>query len=498
MHINYIQVLSFAVCAFIISAYLIVSRRPKSRVPHIPLGLVVLYFLFKIFVPIFNAADIKGTASSFETAAAIVLWMAVIRIIVYLIVDYFLRKRRELAIPTITRDFGLAIAYIVIVMIVLKQRTDVNLGSLLTTSAILTAVIGFAMQDTLGNLFSGLALQIEHPYQMDDWIGFEGIEGKVIGITWKSTKLLTRTEELIFVPNNVIAKSVLTNFSRPTPKHVTSLEVGTSYNDPPHKVRKAITETILNHPRVTKSHPPLVAMTKYDNFSINYKAFFATEDFATEGKTRFEILNDLWYKFRRDGIKIPYPMQEQMDISPAEVKENAKAARASDEREIFDTLGRIDIFTSLADSGKRDLAGRIAVLPFAAGENIVLQGAEPGPMYVIKEGTCAVFVAHDGGALTEVARMGPMQFFGEMSVLTGAPRTATVKALTEVVCYEIEKEDLRALITSNQDVLLSISGVLAKRQASLDKQKAKIEDAARIATEQQNQLMSKIKSFFGL
>ena len=93
MHINYIQVLSFAVCAFIISAYLIVSRRPKARVPHIPLGLVVLYFLFKIFVPIFNAADIKGTASSFETAAAIVLWMAVIRIIVYLIVDYFLRKR---------------------------------------------------------------------------------------------------------------------------------------------------------------------------------------------------------------------------------------------------------------------------------------------------------------------------------------------------------------------------------------------------------------------
>lgn len=493
-----LKVIIFAGFTLFLGSYLIVSKSQKSRIPKVPLGLLVLFFLLKTFASIFKYADLEPTAVSIDVAAAIVLWMAIIRIVVYFVVDFFIRQKKKIAIPTITRDFGLAIVYIIIAMIVLKHRTDINLGSLLTTSAILTAVIGFAMQDTLGNLFSGLALQLEHPYQIDDWVGFEGIEGKVVGITWKSTKILTRTEELIFVPNNTIAKSRLINFSRPSPKHITYFEIGTSYNDPPHKVREAITDVVMNHPMVDRNHTPLVMVAKYDNFSISYKVFFATEDFATEGKTKAEILNDLWYKFKREGIKIPYPIQEEWQVDPLliEKKENERLQMEIDE--IPSVLEKIDIFSDLTQDIRKELAGKMDVLQFAIHENIVTQGDPPGPMYIIKEGECSILVSHGDNLPVEVATLEPMQFFGEMGVLTGSPRTATVKAKTHVVCYEIEKEDIREIFEKHPSVMSSVSLILVRRQAALEKHKAKTEDAMKIATEQQNQLISKIKSFLGL
>lgn len=490
--------LAFASLAILLMFYNTISHKDKSRLPRIPLGLFILYLLLKIVVPIFEHTNLSDNAATVNIAATIALWMGVARFVVYIVIDYFIRKKRGMAFPTITRDFGLAIIYIIIAMIVLKHRTNINLGSLLTTSAILTAVIGFAMQDTLGNLFSGLALQIEHPYQIGDWIGFENIIGKVVGITWKSTKILTPTEEMIFVPNNTISKSTLTNFSKPSPRHIAFIEIGTSYNDPPHKVRKAVIEVIKNHPKTLLDFEPAVRVVKYDNFSVNYKAFFATDDFANEGKTKTEILNDLWYKFRRNGIKIPYPMQEQMDISVTEQREEKRLKRAKDEEMIETTLEKIDLFTKLSPETRKDLSQRIAIFEFAAGETIVWQGAEPGPMYIIKEGECAVMVSNDGGDSVEVARLKPMQFFGEMSVLTGQPRTATVKTIMETICLEIEKEDLKATFSNNSEALAKVGEVLAARQAALNRHKAKMEEEAQVRAEQEKQLMSKIKSFLGL
>lgn len=499
MQPDYIQLIVYLFAAFILISYRTLSEKSKGRLLKIPLGLAILYLLFKAAIPIFEYFKLFSTMNSLSIAAAVVLWMAIIRLIVFFIVDYFIRKKRGVAIPAITRDFALAILYVIIAMVVLKQKTDVNLGSLITTSAILTAVIGFAMQDTLGNLFSGLALQLENPYQIGDWIGFEGREGKVVGITWKSTKMLTRSEEMIFVPNNTIAKSVLINFSRPTAKHITNIEIGTDYNDPPHKVKQAITEVIKNHPKTVRDHQPLVLVTKYDNFSVNYKAFFATEDFASEGKTKAEILNDLWYKFKRCGIKIPYPIQEEWQIVPSDIEKEKIEKRKRENVLIEDTLARVDIFAKLTPEVRRDLTNRIAVLEFAAGETIIHQGDDPGPMYIIKEGECSVLVSEgEGEADVEVARLKEMQFFGEMSVLTGAPRTATVRATKETTCYEIEKQDLKAIFSNNTEALARVSEVLAIRQASLSKHKVKMEEEAKIRTEQQNQLMSKIKNFLGL
>lgn len=483
---------------FILTFYKIVAKRSDGRLPNIPLAFLIAFLILKLFVPIFDHFGLRGAADSLDVAASALVWMAAARIVVYLIIDYFLRQKRKMAIPTITRDFGLAVVYIVIVMIVLKQKTSVNLGSLLTTSAILTAVIGFAMQDTLGNLFSGLALQLEHPYQIGDWIGFENMVGKVVGITWKSTKIFTRTEEMIYVPNNTISKATLINYSRPTPRHFIFIEVGTSYNDAPHRVREAVTEVILNHPKALSNPLPSIRVVKYDDFSINYKAVFATEDIENEERTKTEILNDLWYKFRRSGIRIPYPIQEEWRVLPEDIKKEDLKKRERDELEIIDALKDIEMFSNLSLEMRTRLASRMAVLHFAAGEKIVEQGCEPGPMFIIKDGECAIIVTHDSGEKIEVAHLGRMQFFGEMSVLTGAPRTATVKAVRDTICYEIEKKDLEILFKNNAEAMNRVSEVLAERQMSLMQHKAKMEERAKLQAEEQGQILSKIKAFFGL
>ncbi len=496
MQLNIIQAAIYLGCALLLFIYRELSVMKNSKLPRMPLSFLVVYCLIKAAIPIFEYNDLASTADSLDVAATIVVWMAALRIIFYFVIDYFLRQKKGYVVPTITRDFALVILYVIVAMIVLKHKTDVNLGSLLTTSAILTAVIGFAMQDTLGNLFSGLAIQVEHPYQIGDWIGFEGVIGRVEGITWKSTKILTSSDEMIFVPNNTISKSLLKNYSRPTQRHTAFIEIGVSYDALPAKVRAAMTSAIKDHSRVLAQPQPEVRMTKYGDFAINYKAIFATDDFGTEERTKSEILNAIWYRFRRDGIKIPYPIQETLKVDVNALNERAHEDKEREEGEISRLLGKIDIFAGLTEPIRRELATQIAVLQYAAGENIVMQADAAGPMYIIKEGECAVLVSHDGMEQIEVARLKSSQFFGEMSVLTGAARTATVKALSDVVCYEVEKSDLQSIIGKNPEVVSAIGSVLIERKAGLDESRVKTLESGR-EQEQQGQLLSKIKSFLG-
>ncbi len=482
----------------IFGAYVALAKRPLSKLPEIPFGLIILYFLLKISALIFAYAKIENTATSLEIAAIIVAWMFIVRFVVYIALDYFMRQRRGLNIPTITRDFGLGLVFVIIAMVVIKQKTDINIGSLLTTSAILTAVIGFAMQDTLGNLISGLAIQLEHPYQIGDWIGVANVEGTVQGITWKSTRILTRSQEMVFIPNSTISKSVLINFSRPTISHKGSIEIMASFDHPPHKVKQALLSIMLEHPKIVSNPPPLVRIAKYGDSSIVYKATFTTPNFEFEGWVKSDLLSAIWYKFHREGIKIPFPIYESLEILAGDAKEKQQLERADEEEIMDDILSKIDIFAGLSPEVKKEFIPTLAVLQFAAGETIVRQGDEPGPMYVIKEGECSIILKIEGGVETEVAKLKSRQFFGEMSLLTGAPRSATVKALTDTVCYEIEKRDMMVVFKSNPAVLTNISDVLASRQMALDVHKTKTEEELRLTEERKKQLTAKIMAFFGI
>jgi small-conductance mechanosensitive channel/CRP-like cAMP-binding protein len=489
--------LIFAGILFVLVFYRALVAKSKKKALKIPVFWLVVYAAINISIPVFEYSNLGNIAESLSIASSAVLAMAVIRLVVFIVVDYFIRHRNEVVIPTITRDFILGILYVITAMIVIKHRTNVNLGSILTTSAILTAVIGFAMQDTLGNLFSGLALQLEHPYQIGDWISFEGTVGKVVGITWKSTKILTRSEEMIFVPNNTISKSTLVNLSRPTPRHAASVEFSASYEDPPHKVRKTVVDIMTGMEGILKDPPPAVRIARYDSTSIAYKAFFITEDIAGEERIKMDILGAIWYRFRNEKIRIPYPIQETWQIDKKEVENLRIALKKREEDETIRTLDGLEIFRDLPGDTKRELAEHVAVLAFAEGETIVRQDDKSGPMYIIQRGKCGVFVAHEGHPTAKIATLGEGAFFGEMSVLTGEPRIATIMAETDVVCCEIDKGDMQLLFSKHPQLLAKAGEALIRRRSAISEYKSKLDEESH-GTNQQGHLVAKIKSFLGL
>src|SRR5262245_30072632 len=174
--------------------------------------------------------------------------------------------------PAILQDF------IVIALLVLVA-TLVFHDKLLTTSAVSAVVIGFALQDTLGNAFAGLAIQSERPFNVGHWIKVGDFEGRVAEVTWRATKLRTKAGNFVVVPNNIVSKEAITNYSEPSTQCQLQVEVGASYFASPSVVKAAIAEALSNSARALKTPPPDVHLTSFDSSAINYRVRFWIDDY---------------------------------------------------------------------------------------------------------------------------------------------------------------------------------------------------------------------------
>jgi len=169
----------------LLSGYVIISKR-LQQIPAIPIGLLILYLITRMIASI--TRDLSWAAEWapwIQVASVVILSWAVARLTFFLLIELPLRLRKKKELPRITRDLVLIICYAILFIIVLRLKSNINLTGILTTSAVLTVVVGFAAQTTLSSLISGLILQIERPFGLGDWIKLGENRGRVIGITWK-------------------------------------------------------------------------------------------------------------------------------------------------------------------------------------------------------------------------------------------------------------------------------------------------------------------------
>lgn len=493
---NFVNLAVYLVLIIFLSLYHFWAKREGHKL-KMPVGLFVCYFLVLTAATVLKPFSEAGSMETFSLIAMIFLALAVVRLLTFVFIDFLLAFRRSVTIPLISRDIGLAVIYIIVVLVILRYKANVNLASLITTSAVLTAVIGLAMQDTLGNLFSGIILQLEKPYHLDDWVSFDNYTGKVVGMTWKSTKILTGNKELVCIPNNLIAKSKILNYSQPDPQHIAVFKIGTSYDDPPNRVREVILASLAEHPKVDRTPPPEVRVVQYNDFSIDYAVRFHISDFENEERVKSHILNQLWYRFGREGITIPFPIRkiEHMHADPA--KETSKRENCT--QRALAALKNIDVLKPLSGEDFTNLSLRARFEVFSAGEFIITEGATGDSMYVIIEGECDILIKEGETEGHVVASLKKNQVFGEMSLLTGEPRSATVRAKTDMTCIEIKKEDVEDILRSHPAVVESISEILAVRKMELESKRDGIKDALR--KPDQNlaaQFLTKIRSFFSI
>ena len=470
------------------------ASKKTWKFPKIPVGFFILYGILELALHYLDLSNWPQGKQIMGVAALLALYFGIIRITAFVFLDYFVGSKKAIAIPVITRDLILFIVYIIVVMIVLRQKLNIDVTSLIATSAILTAIIGLALQETLSNLFSGLALNVEKPYKVGDWVAFDKYRGQVKSMSWRSTKLLTPENESIFIPNNLISKSHIVNFSDPSTLIISGFIIGLEYRTAPNRVRNTIFECLRNHPDVISDREMEVRLIDFADSSIKYEVRYwidIHDDYESADRIKSEIMTQLWYKFRRSDIKVSFPIRVQTQLKESSHEEILEKTR--------NVLEKVELLAPLKTSERELLAQNVTVLDFAEGEEIVQQGASGTSMYVIGEGECTVIVRGASRLSKTVATLSDGDFFGEMSLMTGAERSATVVAKTDCLLYEIRKNDMLKVLEANPNISTTLSELLAKREAERGKILSEAESS--YPTEKPpsaNQILQKIRTFFRL
>lgn len=405
------------------------------------------------------------------------LVLAIVNATVALVANKWRDDRPSDRFPSIVQDAAVIVLFMAVGTMLLREQ-------LLTTSAVGAVVLGFALQDTLGNLFAGLAIQIEKPFRVGHWIQIGEREGQVHEITWRATKLRTKAGQFLIVPNSVIAKDPVLNFSEPTVPTRVEVEVGASYGSPPNAVKRALLEAIANAPLVIRSPEPQVVIKAFGGSAIEYLAQFWIEDYAADRIALDQVRTNIWYTFRRHNIEIPWPIQIQYERDEEPVRTEAHVVAAAER------LGSIDLFATQTVDTRHRLATSAKHHLFAAGEAMVRQDAEGDSMFVILSGRARVTLEPSG---QEVAIIPAGGFFGEMSMLTGDRRTATVRAIDDTQALEISAADFRELAVADPTLLDHISSIVTTRRAGLDEARASAVAAA--VPEAKQTFMARMRKF---
>lgn len=481
-----------AVLVLVLRVLLPPHERPRVRMPLVLLLAHVGVVFARGFVEVDTAAQ-----RALGVLALLLLMLSIGRSAFLLLVDYVLGRRVVHPLPRIIRDIIQGLIYAAVAIFALRAA-GVEPGSLLTTSALLTAVIGLSMQETLGNMFAGLAIQMQRPFEVGDWIQFDSSPenvGRVVEINWRATKVQTNEQVEVIVPNGTLAKAPIRNYTKPSPVVRRSAFVQAPYDAPPGRVRELILDGLRGAPGVLQEPPPSVVTHGFQDSGIEYWVRYFIDRYDQRDTIGSGVRDRIWYAFSRGGISIPFPIRT-VHLHQAELSETrALQARFEHRKRI---LGCVDFLAALPAPALDVLVERSRVRRFGPGELVIRQGDPGDEMFIIDRGTVAIVRTTEEGEVG-LARLGPGGFFGEMSLTTGERRTATARADTESELLVVGKDALHEVLEQAPDLAHTISEIVAARQVELEESAALSQRVPGEAVEEkQSVLLSRIKSFFKL
>ncbi|HZY32112.1 MAG TPA: mechanosensitive ion channel family protein [Candidatus Methylomirabilis sp.] len=416
-----------------------------------------------------------------------------------LLVDFFIARRRKFLPPSILRElisFGL---YILALLVIMAQVLQINLMPLLATSAVLSLVAGLALQETLSNFFAGVTLATERPFTPGEWVQVGQHMGQVIEMGWRAVKIeLYLKNDYLIVPNSVLAKEQVINFSRPVPVMGQTVNVGVHYRHPPNQVIGALMEAVEGADGVVSKPTPTAKVLKYGDSSIEYQVRYWITEFENLSKIEGVVLSNIWYAFKRHGIEIPFPIRTVQLHTVTEESERQLQARGLGER--LALLREVDFLSPLTPEAITHAANSLQLLLYEAGRTVVRQGDEGDSFFLISRGRVGVWVGETDNDAQPVATLGRGQCFGEMSLLTGARRSATVRSLEDSELLVLGKAEFRDILLADPKVVESLSQILSIRQREQEAAVARERGAVhqRPESDPARQLLDHIKSFFGI
>jgi small-conductance mechanosensitive channel/CRP-like cAMP-binding protein len=422
------------------------------------------------------------------------LLVLLVRVSVLLFQWLFARRYREAA-PHLLGSVVSVLLYALGIGVVARTLFGAELTPLLGTSAVVGAVVGLALQDTLGNLFAGIALHTEAPFRAGDWVRLGDSDGKVEQVSWRAVRIRTWDGDTLTVPNNEVARRAILNYTRPPLPRSRVLLIGVSYRTPPNKVISTLADLLDQVVGMPAGARPTVRVVGYLDFAIQYEVRYFFTGYEDWRRLEGEILRLVWYHFRRRGIEIPYPIRTvYLHQAAAEVE-----AREAGTGRLQRALKAIDLFRPLSEEELKAAAERFTPLHYAAGERIIEEGSAGDSFFVVDRGEVEVVKAVAAGPPRVLARLVEGQFFGEMALLTGERRSASVVARTDVDLFTIDKAAFHGILVANPAIAVDISEVLAERREALSHAQ---QDRAGAAPASQGELsrriLDRIRRYFGL
>jgi len=422
-----------------------------------------------------------------EALGLVLFFFGLIRLLLDL-ADYVLPSKVRAS--NIFWDLILIVLFAVVLMVVLRATLHVDLTSLLATSAVISVIIGFALQDTLGNIFAGLSMQLQKPFEPGDWVHFGNYVGRVRGMGWRATRIVTRENEKLEIPNNLIAKETVLNYT--AGGVADAIFIGLPYEQPPNRV-KEIMQRVLRHAQGVARHPePEVTAVEYGDSAIKYRLRFWLSDYGTHEAVRDTVISNVWYALRRHAVDIPFPIRT---VHLHQARDEADV-RAEEETRLMGEMRRVDFLAELTDEELRMLLPNTRVHQFGAGEVVMHQGEVGDCFHSLRCGTVRVMAQAANGGAVHIGDMSAPAFFGEIALLTGEPRNASVVAHSDVEVLELNREAFTHLFRERPDSLNEVSEVVARRMSET---RQRVEAASgQDGRRSPGWLLDKMRTIFGL
>jgi small-conductance mechanosensitive channel len=450
--------------AGIIVWHLIPGRRANARlIVQIAFFLAMSALLLDgQIVPYESPSGTETSGGAILGGAAKLLWWihlawALIGFVrIYLVIEGKPREARLL------QDLVVGIVYVSTFLSILAFVFAVPIGTLIATSGVFAIILGLALQNTLSDVFSGIALNLGRPYMPGDWIVLnDGTEGRVIETNWRATHLLTSARNVVVLPNRFLSQLGLTNVSRPNERHRLSMKVRVVPTVTPAFVADVMRTVLMGSNTILNDPPSYVAIRSQDAVAIEVDLFFGVADVDHRVTTRNEIFDLVYRHVKSSGLLLAMPPSASI------VKTDPPQQGTDDARHnLTELIGAISVFSTLTDDEREMLAAKISIRTYRKGEVIVREGETLPSLMILRKG---VIVREREGRMQEAPHLSPGDFFGETGLLAGIGEMATLRAMTDIVVYEVDQESFAPLLLERPELAENIAAILSARMPTIGK-----------------------------
>lgn len=486
---------------FAVLALLFWLLRPADRttLQHTAL-FYVLALAGQIVLALLSEFSIGLAGAVLHEVFVIMIGVAVIRLWGLALFRLFLPALR-LQPPRILEDVLVIVGYVAWGMVRLRYA-GLDLSQIVTTSAVITAVVAFSMQDTLGNILGGLAIQLDGSLEVGDWVRVDDVTGRVSDIRWRSVSIETNNWETVVIPNGLLMKGKFVVLAQRGGRPQTArrwIWFDIDYSVAPSRVIAEAEETLRRSTIacMAADPPPQCVLMALEAGRARYAVRYWLTDLGRDDLTDSAVRVHLVAGLQRAGLVIAAPQ-----YSVHMLKENEKQLQADHAREIarrLNALRRVDIFAHLQEEELHRVAERLVYTPFAPGDMMTRQGAEAHWLYVLAEGEAQV-VFEDSAGVHPVSKLREGTVFGERGMMLGERRSATVTAVGDVKCYRLDHAAFEDIIRSRPDMAEDISRILALRELELQRVRQTLDAESRTTelNRRRGEILGRIREFFGL